>query len=420
MFGSRLKLFRLLGFEVRIDASWLIIALLITWSLAYETFPLNYPGLPAWTYWVMGIGGALGLFSSVVFHELCHSLVARRYGLQMRGITLFIFGGVAEMESEPPTARAEFWIAIAGPISSAVLAGIFYLIALGAGAPAGWRYAIDGVVAFLFTINLSLAIFNLLPAFPLDGGRVLRSVLWGWKRSLPWATRISASIGSGFGLLLIAFGIVQLLFLHNIIGGIWLALIGMFLRNAARMSYRQLLLGTVLQGVKVRSFMSADPVTVPPGITVQDLVEGFIYRHHADVFPVVDDGVLVGCITVDQVKDVPREEWARRTVRDIAPTCSAESTIGPDEDAMQALLRMNRTGRSALLVVEGGRLDGVITAKDLYRFLTLKVDLEGRGRILPPAHGSGHAREFGLPPNPAPGAPPVPDRHDGDASTRPH
>ena len=191
MFGARITLFRLLGFEVRLDASWLILAVLLTWSLARGYFPAYYPGLAAQTYWWMGVVGALGLFASIVLHELAHSVVARRYGLPMRGITLFIFGGVAEMDDHPPTAKSEGMMAIVGPIASYALALVFYLLHL-AGSGGGLPEALTGVLGYLAFINLVLATFNLVPGFPLDGGRVLRSILWAWKGDLRWATRTAS------------------------------------------------------------------------------------------------------------------------------------------------------------------------------------------------------------------------------------
>ena len=195
MFGKRIKLFELSGFEVRIDLSWLVIAVLVTWSLAKGLFPYWHPHLSNETYWTMGVAGALGLFISIVAHEFCHSLVARKFGMPMKGITLFIFGGVAEMGDEPPTARAEFMMAIVGPLSSLVIGGICYLVSRW-GEAGGWNTPVNAVTYYLFYINVILAAFNLLPAFPLDGGRVLRSILWGAKGNLSWATRVSSSIGS--------------------------------------------------------------------------------------------------------------------------------------------------------------------------------------------------------------------------------
>src|SRR4030067_3422695 len=209
MFGKRVTLFKLLGFQVRIDLSWLILVVLLTWSLAHGYFPFQYKNLPNAIYWWMGAAGTVGLFVSIIFHELCHSLVARRFGLPMRGITLFIFGGVAEMDEEPPSAKAEFLMAVAGPISSVLLGGIFYAMYLFT-YKTGWPILVFAVLNYLAILNWLLAGFNLLPAYPLDGGRVLRSALWEWKKNIRWATRIASQIGAGFGIALIVFGVLNI------------------------------------------------------------------------------------------------------------------------------------------------------------------------------------------------------------------
>ena len=377
MFGKRMKLFKLLGFEVNIDLSWIIIAVLITWSLASGLFPYMYPNLERETYWIMGVVGALGLFISIVAHEFCHSLVARKFGMQMKGITLFIFGGVAEMGEEPPTAKAEFAMAIVGPISSLVIAVVFYLI-YRTGVSVGWDTPVNGVLYYIAYINAILAAFNLLPAFPLDGGRVLRSILWGVKGNLRWATRISSAIGSAFGIGLIVLGIFQFIY-GNIIGGLWMFLIGMFLKSAAQMSYQQLLVRKALEGEKVSRFMNTNPVTVQDSITVEHLVEDYIYKHHFKMFPVMSGDKLTGCITTRQVKEIPREAWNRETIREAASQCSPENTIAPDTDAIKALAMMNQNAVSRLLVVQNGKLVGIVSLKDLLDFFSLKVELEEQG-----------------------------------------
>jgi len=374
MFGKRLRLFNLLGFPVQVDLSWLIIAILITWSLAEGVFPASYPELEPAAYWSMGIAGALGLFLSIILHEVSHAVAARRYGLPMKGITLFIFGGVAEMEREPPSGRAEFAMAIAGPIASVVIALICfgaYVTTTGMDGPA----PIQGVLAYLGVINGVLVAFNLIPAFPLDGGRVLRAALWHFKGSLRWATRISSQIGSGFGLALIILGVVA--FINgNFIGGMWWFLIGMFLRSAAQMSYQQVLIRRLLEGELVRDIMRTDPVTVSPDTLVQGLVDDYIYQHHFKMFPVVENGALRGCVTTRDVRDVPRDEWATRTVGEITDGCSHANTVAANADAMTALSRMNRTSKSRLLALDGGRLVGVVALKDLLKHLSLRIELE--------------------------------------------
>ncbi len=371
MFGPRIPIFRLLGFEVRVDVSWVVLAVLITWSLAVGVFPDDVENLPERTYWFMGAAGALGLFLSIIFHELSHSLVARRFGIPMKGITLFIFGGVAEMSEEAPDAKAEFWMALVGPASSLFMSSVLYLVSI-YGENAGWPEPATGVVGYLAWINVALAIFNLIPAFPLDGGRVLRSILWGLKKNLSWATRITSRLGTGFGILMIVLGLYFII-RGRFIGGIWLFMIGWFLQNAAQMSYRQLLTRRALEGERISRFMVTNPVTVTPATTLHQLVDHYFYRHPFKMYPVVEEGKLLGYVTTRPLKEVPHDQWDRVTVSDVAQPCTPAMTIPPDADALQALSIMNRTGNSRLLVVEGGRLVGIVAFKDLMQFLSLKL-----------------------------------------------
>ena len=377
MFGKRVKLFKLLGFEVRIDASWIVIAVLIAWSLSTGLFPFHYKNLSIQTYWLMGIVGAVGLFLSIIVHEFCHSLVARKYGIPMKGITLFIFGGVAEMGDEPSSAKAEFMMAAAGPLSSILIALVFY--GMYTTSRGTLPESISGVIEYLAYINGILAAFNLVPAFPLDGGRILRSILWGLKKNLSWATRISASIGSAFGILLIILGVYHVLS-GDFIGGMWWFLIGMFLQGAAKASYQQLVTRKALEGEPVRRFMQKNPVTVAPSLSLEHLVEDYIYQYHFKMFPVTrDTDRLIGCITTKQVKEIPRAAWRTKTVGEVAAPCSAENTIEPGADSVQALVMMRKYNASRLLVAEGGHLVGIITLKDLMKFLALKVELDEPG-----------------------------------------
>jgi len=374
MFGKRLKLFKLLGFEVRLDLSWIFIAILVVWSLSAGFFPHFYQDLSTQTYWVMGVVGALGLFASIVVHEFAHSLVARQFGMPMKGITLFIFGGVAEMGEEATSPKGEFFMAIVGPLTSIALAALFYGGAW-LGRDSIWSTSVFGVLEYLGFINAILAGFNLLPAFPLDGGRVLRSILWGAKKNLKWATRISSNIGIGFGLLLVFLGVLQIVS-GNFVGGLWWVLIGMFLQGAARMSYQQILTRQALEGEPISRFMKRNPQTVPTSLTVQDLVENYIYSQHYKMYPVTEDGKLKGYVTTKQVQEIPRDEWDRHTVDEIYTPYSPENTISPDADAVEALSRMKSLGTSRLLVAEGGRLRGIVALKDLMDFLSLKGELE--------------------------------------------
>jgi len=374
MFGKSFSLLKLFGFEVKLDLSWLILGVLITWTLAQGVFPIYYEDFSPATYWTMGAAGAVGLLFSIVFHELWHSLIARRFGLPMMGITLFIFGGVAEMTEEPPSPKAEFFMAVAGPISSIVLSVILFSIWFILGG-IGFSPAVLGVINYLAFINIILAGFNLLPAFPLDGGRMLRSVLWGLKGNLKWATQIASKIGSGFGVALMLFGVFSFI-LGNVIGGVWMFVIGMFLRGASQSSYQQLLIRRSLEGEPVKRFMISNPITVPPSLSLEDLIEDYIYKHHFKMYPVTEGDKLVGCVTINQVKEIPKEERGGHTVGQIAKACSDVNTISPEEDSVKALSVMRKNNVSRLMVVDDGKLAGVIALKDIMEMLSMKIDLE--------------------------------------------
>ncbi|MFO7889659.1 MAG: site-2 protease family protein [bacterium] len=374
MFGKRVTLFKLFGFRVRIDISWLIIVTLISWTLAQSLFPHYYKDLSTQTYIIMGILGALGLFISIILHEMSHSLIARKFGLPITGITLFIFGGVAEMKEEPESAKAEFFMAIAGPLASIsigiILLGIYLLTV-----NSGISKIFIGVVHYLWMINFILAGFNLIPAFPLDGGRVLRSILWAWKGKLGWATRVASAFGSSFGFFLIFLGVISFL-MGNLVGGLWWFLIGLFIRNASKLSYRRVLIKNLLQGEKVRDFMTKNVVTVSSAISIKELVENYIYQYHFKLFPVVDNGELKGCITTKNVKKVPRDQWSEKTVKQIIESCSEPETIHPDKDTMDALSLIRKSDNSRLMVVNNGNLVGIIALKDIMKYISDKLEFE--------------------------------------------
>jgi Zn-dependent protease len=374
MFGKRIHLFTIYGFKIRLDPSWFVLAILVTWSLATSFFPVILPDYSSTTYWLLGAGGALGLFVSIVAHEVSHAVIARRNAIPMRGITLFIFGGVAEMDAEPPSAGSEFRMAAAGPLASFAFGALLFLAGYAIPLPA----PLTALFGYLATINIVLAIFNLVPAFPLDGGRILRAALWHRWKNLRRATKTAATVGSLFGLVLILGGIYMVVAMGEFIGGMWMALIGLFVRNAASASYQQVLLRRALEGEPVRAFTRGDPITVQSWLSVQSLVDDVIYRHHHKLYPVVDDGRLTGCVSTDDVKALPREDWRHRTVADIASACSMENTVHPDSDALDALHAMRRGKRSRMIVAENGSLVGVLSLKDLLEFFALKADLEDR------------------------------------------
>ena len=375
MFQNRLTLFRLFGIEIRLDASWLLLAILITWTLAVGFFPQSYPDLEPGTYWLMGAIAALGLFASIILHELGHSVVAQRDGLEIDGITLFVFGGVAEMKAEPASPAKEFRMAIAGPIVSLALAFVCWLIAAGGNA-VGAAAPFVGVFAYLALINTILAVFNMVPAFPLDGGRVLRAALWHWQGSLRRATRVTTTLGSGFGILLIVLGLLNVL-AGNFIGGIWWFILGLFVRGAAQMSYQQVLVRRGLEGMPVSRVMNNAPVAVGPDLAIADLVDDYVYRHHFKFYPVVEDERLVGCVSLDDIKTVPRDEWATTEVGAIMRDCASDNTVSPETEAIDLLPRMRPQDSGRFLVTRNGKLEGIITRKDLLAFIAVKLDLEG-------------------------------------------
>ncbi len=387
MFGRSFQLFKLFGISIRLDPSWFVVAILLTWSLAAFFFPTAYPDLATSSYWWMGGIAALGLFASVVLHEIGHSLVAQRYGIDIRSITLFIFGGVAELDDEPRSPGAEFLVAIAGPLVSVVLALLFFGLTILNNALAG-PASFGGVFAYLARLNTIVVIFNMIPAFPLDGGRVLRAGIWKARGSLRKATRTTSRIGAGFGIGLVVLGILSF-FAGGFVGGLWLVLIGLFLRSAAQMSYQQLLVRQALEGEPVQRFMSRRPVTVAPDLSVQDMIDRYVYQYYYKLYPVFEDGRLVGCVTLDEIRAVPEEQRARRTVGDIAETCSDRNTIDANADAMEALSLMNRDN-PRLMVVDNGNLQGIIALRDLMSFFSLKMEL---GDETEPPAARGEARQ---------------------------
>jgi CBS domain-containing protein len=242
-------------------------------------------------------------------------------------------------------------------------------------AMSGWPVTVYGVLGYLAIINFLLAAFNMVPAFPLDGGRVLRSALWKWKKNIRWATKISSQIGSLFGFILIFLGLVNVL-TGNIVGGIWWFILGIFLRNASQMSYQQILFKRALEGEKVERFMNKEPVTVPTSTSLDELVDDYFYQYHFKMMPVVEDERLIGCVTTRSVKSIPREKWPKQKVSDVATQCTDSNTISPNADAMKAFSIMSRTKNSRLMVVEDHKLRGIITLKDIMRFLSVKLDFD--------------------------------------------
>jgi Zn-dependent protease/CBS domain-containing protein len=388
MFTARWRLFRVFGIPIYVDASWLIILALLTWTLS-TAFATELKGIAVGVAIGLGLVGAISFFICIVLHELGHAIVGRAQGMDIRGITLFLFGGVAELQDEPRSARAEFLMAIAGPVVSATLALLCWLGAISV------PFLEAGLVlAYLAQINWIVLVFNMVPAFPLDGGRVFRSALWAVTGNLRRATYWASTAGQGFAWLLIGLGILSF-FGRDVGNGIWLVLIGVFLNNAARASYRSMLVRQLLEGEPIRRFMNPHPLIVSPLLDVRAFVEDFVYRHHRKAFPVVLDGHLIGFITTRQLAGISREDWDQHTVGELMKQDFQAFCISPATDALHALQQMQRTGSSRLLVTDGEELRGIVSLKDLLKFLSLKMELEGpdnRQRSRPGGSWQGVAR----------------------------
>ena len=371
-------LFRIAGIRIAIDWSWTVVFLLVLWSLSAGYFPRAHPGYPPLDYWAIGATATILFFVSVLVHELSHALVANRAGQVVRRITLFIFGGVAHLTREPRDARTEIVIAAVGPVTSLVLGGIFWGLAVWSahvGAGALWVAMLE----YLAFINAALGVFNLLPGFPLDGGRLLRGTLWWWWGDLRRATARAADWGSGIAFGLMALGIWQI-FAGALIGGLWLVFIGMFLRGAARASYQSVLVEQVLGGAHVRDVMVRDPVVVPGELTVRDAIDEHFVRHGFGGFPVGHDGEIEGLVSLRQLRECPPADRSRRTVREIMRPAGAAVSVAASAPLGEALRRMGDADVGRLLVTDGGRIIGLVTRTGIMRFIQLKADLEGEAQ----------------------------------------
>ncbi len=380
LFGKSWTLFKILGFPVKVNPTWFLLFFLIVFSLSSPgglfSAWLEQDDVSASTLWLLGVIGALGLFSSLLIHELAHSIVARRTGMPVGGITLFIFGGVSEMEAEPPTASAEFFMAVVGPLSSLALSAFFL---------STWallRFVLESppTVYYLFfylaIVNFLLAAFNSLPAFPLDGGRILRSFLWGISENLYSATRIASFVGSAFGMLMMIIGVFSL-FYGGGIGGIWLIFLGFFLRQAAISSAQNVKMQQTLGGETVGRFMTAPPVCVSQDISIDQFVHDFVLPYHFSIFPVInDEGKLAGIIHSLRPGEINRDRWPHTLVKDIMESGLSGNKISPDTSATEALSQLSKEQGQRLVVVENGYPVGIISLRDLMDFIQLKSNLK--------------------------------------------
>lgn len=358
------------GIQIGIHYTWILAFFLFAWSLAAGFFPQNYPGWSQTAYWVTGFIGSFMIFVSVLIHEIAHSLVARSRGLPVKSIVLFIFGGVSNIEKEPEKPGVEFLMSVVGPVSSLVLGGIFLLF---------WRTVPDSqgpLAASLFylgSINILLGVFNIIPGFPLDGGRVLRSIIWGATGSLTKATNIASTTGQIFGWLFIAFGVYQV-FAGNLLGGIWIAFIGWFLSSSAEASRRDLTLREALKGVSVKEVMDSNPEVVHPETPISTLVHDIFLQHGRRAAPVCSNDRIVGIMTLTDVKTIPQDQWPVTPVERVMKK-EPIYYVKMEDDLSKAMQMISDNGLNQLLVLKEGRLVGLISRADIIRYLQMHQEL---------------------------------------------
>jgi Zn-dependent protease/predicted transcriptional regulator len=362
---------RIAGISVGVNWSWLIVFALITWTLAASIFPSTNPGLADGAYVAMALIAALLFFTSLLLHEYGHALQARRDGMEIEGITLWLFGGVAKFRGMFPSAGAEFRIAIAGPLVSLALGLLFLGVPMLLGLPA----TVDGVLFWLGSINVALLVFNLLPALPLDGGRVLRSILWYARGEFVSATRLAAGIGRGFGYLFVAAGVALIVFASPVTG-IWLAFVGWFLLQAAGAEDRYVAAREALGGLRVRDVMARDPVTAPAGITLGEFMDDVAWSRPYTTYPVTENGEVVGLLQFRRVAEVPRGEWDSRTVRDCMIPRDEVPVVEQDDELVLAAGEVAEHEVNRALVLDAGRLVGLLSVTDVAHALQMR----GAGR----------------------------------------
>ena len=363
-----LTLGRIAGVQVGVNWSWLVVFALIVWTLYSAIFPERNPGLGNGTYAALAIVTAILFFVSLLLHEYGHALVARREGMEIEGITLWLFGGVARFKGNFPSAGAEFRIAIAGPLVSLAIGVLALAIAWQGRLPEG----ADAVAAWLGSINLSLLIFNLLPALPLDGGRVLRSALWAARNDFGWATHVAVLVGRGFGYLFIASGLFLLIF-EGSFSGAWMAFIGWFLLSAASAEDRYTATRLALGGLHVRDLMTAEPVTAAPDESLGRFLDETLSTRRHTTYPVVEDGRAVGLLPFRCVVAVPRSEWDTRRVRDCMLPLAEVPTLSADDEAIDAAATLSESEVRRGLVLDGERLAGLLSLADVTRALELRA-----------------------------------------------
>jgi Zn-dependent protease len=360
---------RVAGMPIRIHPSWVVIFALVLWSLSAAYLPSRFPEIDRTTAWVAGLFATLGFFASLVVHELSHSLVARRYGIGVSGITLFLFGGVSRIEQEPSQPGVELRVAAVGPLTSFALAASFWLAA---SALRGDTTRVTvAVLEYLAYVNAALGIFNLVPGLPLDGGRILRAAVWWRTGSLQRATRVASHLGAGFALGLMALGALEI-FSGALVGGLWLVFIGLFLRATANASWEELVMRRALERIRVEDVMVREPICVSPELTLRELVDERLLRDAVRGYPVCEGHKVLGAISVSEIRALPSEVLPMQRVREAMVPLDERLRIVPTESLLAALRKLAREQRSMLLVMSGDRLEGVVTRGAVRRVLELR------------------------------------------------
>jgi Zn-dependent protease len=363
---NTIPLGRILGIPIGLDPSWFLMFALVTWTLASSYFPGEFKNWSTVQYWLVGAVTSLFFFTSVALHELGHSIIALRYKVPVTSITLYIFGGIAQIASEPPSAVAEFFIAIAGPLTSFALAGIFGLLELASNSVA----PIFAMVKYLAYINGTLALFNLIPGFPLDGGRVFRAIVWGINHNLHRATEIAAAIGRVIAFLFILYGVWQV-FQGNWANGLWIAFIGWFLENAAVGQVQQQRLHALLAGHTVAQAMNHDCTTSPVYITIQELVGRNILGEGHRCLMLTRGDEIAGLLTLHNIQQVPREKWQSTTAGEVMTPIDKMKRISPEAGLEAALEEMGVTGVNQLPVMRDKKIEGMLSREDIINYLRM-------------------------------------------------
>jgi Zn-dependent protease/predicted transcriptional regulator len=361
MFGGSLRVARIFGIDIEIHFSWLIILVILGWALAEGFFPQQYPGWETTTYWIVGIGAALLLFVTVLIHEMAHALVAKAKGMEVPRITLFIFGGVSHLGRQPRTAGEEFLISGAGPVTSLAVALITGAIALFF---VDRNIQAEAIFTYLAFVNVLLAIFNTLPGFPLDGGRVLRSIVWKKTGSFRRATQIAGGVGQAFGYGIIVLGMF-LLFTGNPFNGIWFALIGWFLLTAARAESQSLQLDAMLAGLCARDVMTERWINVSPAASLQEVVDDHMLAGGERAVMISRDGSVFGILTVSDIRQVPRENWQNTSAQGAMTPREKIVTVSPDTAAVEILRLLGEKSLNQVPVIDEGRMVGIVTRREL-------------------------------------------------------